>query len=61
MPQFEYECEKCKTVKTCLKTLADIDKEERCVLCNKPMKRVIASSVSAKFVGKGFHCNDYRK
>lgn len=61
MPIYEYQCKKCKTVRTVLKTLKDADSEERCILCNSKMKRLTApSSVVTKFVGKGFHCNDYK-
>ena len=56
MPIYEFGCECGHTTE---KIQAYEASAPTCEKCGKPMKRLVSRGVGAKFVGKGFHVNDY--
>jgi putative FmdB family regulatory protein len=66
MPYYDYECVKCHKQFEIQQHMVDpefkiYDHLDRyCCRCNGPVVRMI-SAAALKFVGKGFHINDYPK
>jgi putative FmdB family regulatory protein len=63
MPTYTFECqnEKCKITFDHLQSVHDEDPDE-CATCQHPtagVKRIMGGSVGIRFVGSGFHVNDY--
>lgn len=52
-------CDYCATPFELLLTLSEGDLTE-CPFCDNPVKKLIASNVSIKFNGTGFHVTDYK-
>jgi len=58
MPIFEYRCPKCLT-KFEIRHLGSEGTDSKCVNCNVHLEKQI-SLPAIRFIGKGFHCNDYK-
>lgn len=66
MPNYNYKCHDCKTIFLKIMTFEEFDKEKngklKCIHCGKKSAtRVIQTSPTIEFVGKGFYVNDSKE
>lgn len=59
MPIYEYTCPKHGVFEKMLSIREKTD-EAPCPKCKKVFPQHVSKPSSAVFVGRGFHCNDYR-
>lgn len=60
MPVYEYNCEKCDTTHTIMKSITQAGADEYCVLCKNQMKKLISKS-SFHLKGGGWEKDSYSK
>ena len=60
MPLFDFQCEKCEATKVdvWLRPSEDTVENHPVCECGEKMTKEV-SRVSAKFIGRGFYCNEY--
>lgn len=58
MADYLYSCDKCGTNTTVTKSMKDASRDEACPKCGGKLARIYTTT-SLKFIGAGFHCNDY--
>lgn len=61
MPIYVYKCKNCDHVYEVMKSVQNIDSEERCEKCGHITERTIASSVPFYLNGPDFHNTNYDK
>lgn len=60
MPRYEFRCDQCNQHIELDLPVEQATQSQRCPHCGNPLKRVF-SVPGIRFVGPGFHVNDYPK
>ena len=60
MPSYEYTCLKCKRVIRAVHSIKQ-DGIGKCPHCGGMLERAVCFRGYTRFIGSGFHCNDYGK
>lgn len=64
MPIYEYECVKCKhkyeKIFLSSKAVEEYEKDIKSPCCKSKAEKQISKNSPTKFLGAGFHVNDYR-
>ena len=59
MPLYEYFCKKCGTIEV-RQSISD-KPLEKCPTCDKKVVRIMSTTGTPQFKGKGFYQTDYKK
>jgi len=60
MPNYDYECSKCRHVFEVFQRISE-EPLKSCPKCGGPVKRLIGGGIGIIFKGSGFYTTDYKK